>query len=193
MFRLPPVFLNRYCKLNSTVHPGTGHCPALNWPVQKHRGEPGHTGRVSHRAHRPRIPRSIRPTRHRQTHNNLTTDSCDSTQTHGVGDLTRPRPGASYLDNVPCAPRPTHTQCQKRPPLQTQPWLSYPLPLPRVTTVGIKIRWQQSCSAVASACARCLCEVAQALVQASFGCWTTRHAFDYCDLDLSPERALTQK
>ena len=102
----PPVFLNRYCKLNSTVHPGTGHCPALNWPVQKHRGEPGHTGRVSHRAHRPRIPRSIRPTRHRQTHNNLTTDSCDSTQTHGVGDLTRPRPGA----NPPTQGRPPTTQ-----------------------------------------------------------------------------------
>ena len=102
----PPGVLNRYCKLNSTVHPGTGHCPALNWPVQKHRGEPGHTGRVSHRAHRPRIPRSIRPTRHRQTHNNLTTDSCDSTQTHGVGDLTRPRPGA----NPPTQGRPPTTQ-----------------------------------------------------------------------------------
>jgi hypothetical protein len=73
-------------------------------------GEPGHTrDGHSHRLHRRRTSHNATPT-HRRTRDQVTTPV--------GGPVPTPRP----------------TQCQKRPPLQTQPWLPCPLPLPELTS-----------------------------------------------------------
>jgi hypothetical protein len=75
-------------------------------------GEPGHTrDGYSHRSHRRRTSHNATPT-HRRTRPQ------DQVTTPVGGPVPTPRP----------------TQCQKRPPLQTQPWLPCPLPLPEHTS-----------------------------------------------------------
>jgi hypothetical protein len=70
-----------------------------------------HTGRNSHRSHRRRTSHNATPTHRR----------------------TRPQDQATTPVGGP-VPTPRPTQCQKRPPLQTQPWLPCPLPLPEHTS-----------------------------------------------------------
>ena len=140
---------------------------AAHLTLLSYTGEPRtRTGRTqSHRLHR------------RYTDDDLSQRKPTHRHGHMPGHDTGANPAADSVSEEATPANPT---------LVTLPPPTPRAHLPGVTTVGIKIRWHQPCAAVDSACARCLCEVAEALFRSSFGCWTTIP----CDLDLYPERAL---